>query len=179
VVVGTVPIWLVHRERMSRARRLAYAAFAVGFAALVVIGYLVPLTWTGFRGNTLWDCFLLVLLPLTLVVAGVWPKTSRSLRTPHKAVLALLAVGWIVSLVGGYVWAWSWTGYQGNTLWDWLGLLLLPLVFPTILPALVDWVSGSAGDVVRNAEEHPGGAHEHGDAAVRAHTRPAPLMGHK
>ena len=55
------------------------------------------------------------------------------------------AVGWIVTVIGGYVLRWSWTGYAGNTLWDWLTLLLLPLVFPTILlPALLRWISGNA-----------------------------------
>jgi hypothetical protein len=43
--------------------------------------------------------------------------------------------------------AWTWTGYQGNTLWDWLQLLLLPLVFPTILlPALLKWISGNPAE---------------------------------
>ena len=51
------------------------------------------------------------------------------------------------TLIGGYAWRWTWTGYQGNTLWDWLQLLLLPLVFPTILlPALLKWISGNAAE---------------------------------
>jgi len=171
VVIGTVPIWLLHAERMSLARRRAYGVFALAFAGFVVVGYLVPLNWTGFSGNTLWDWFLLLVLPLTIVVTGVWPKTSRTLRTHHKALLALLGIGWVVSLIGGYVWAWSWTGYQGNTLWDWLQLLLLPLVFPTIvLPTLVSWVSGNAAAVVRDTEHGAGEARQH--VAPRAHARP-------
>jgi hypothetical protein len=32
---------------------------------------------------------------------------------------------------------WSWTGFSGNTLWDWLHLLLLPLLIPAVVaPAL-------------------------------------------
>ena len=72
----------------------------------------------------------------------------------EKGVIASLAVGLIVTLVGGYLLRWSWTGYQGNTLWDWLQLLLLPLVFPTILlPALLGWVSGHADERAREEAE--------------------------
>jgi hypothetical protein len=150
VVIGTVPIWLLHAERMSRSRRRAYGIFVVAFVGFVTAGYVTPLNWTGFRGNTLWNWLLLIVLPVTIVVSGVWSKSGRALRTHHKAGLALLGLGWIVSLVGGYAWTWRWTGYSGNTLWDWLQLLLLPLVFPTILlPATLKWVSGNAAEAVR------------------------------
>jgi hypothetical protein len=152
VVIGTVPIWLLHAARMSRARRRSYGVFVLAFAGFVIVGYLVPLGWTGFRGNTLWNWFLLIVLPLTIVVAGVWPKTGRALRAHHKMAIALLAVGWVLTLFGGYLWSWSWTGYQGNTLWDWLQLLLLPLVFPTILlPAALKWISGNAAQLATDA----------------------------
>lgn len=36
-------------------------------------------------------------------------------------------------MIGDYALRWSETGYPGNTLWDWLQLLLLPLVVPAIL----------------------------------------------
>ncbi len=33
---------------------------------------------------------------------------------------------------------WAWTGFTGNTLWDWLHLLLLPLLLPVVVvPALI------------------------------------------
>jgi hypothetical protein len=152
VVIATVPIWLLHAERMSPARRRAYGVFVVAFAGFVLAGYLIPLSWTGFRGNTLWNWFVLLVLPLTLVVSGAWSKSGRTLRPHHKATLALLTAGWIVTLVGGYVWAWKWTGFEGNTLWDWLQLLLLPLVLPTILlPATLKWISGNAAEVHADA----------------------------
>jgi hypothetical protein len=152
VVIGTIPIWLLHAARMSRARRLTYGVFVVAFAGFVTAGYLIPLDWTGFRGNTLWNWFLLIVLPVTIVVSGVWPKSGRALRRHHKAAIAALVLGWIVSLVGGYAWTWAWTGYQGNTLWDWLQLLLLPLVFPTfLLPAALRWVSGNAAALTESS----------------------------
>ena len=62
----------------------------------------------------------------------------------HKAIIAALAVGWIVTVIGGYALQWQWTGYAGNTVWGWLGIFL-PLVFPTLLlPPLLKWVSGNA-----------------------------------
>jgi hypothetical protein len=36
-------------------------------------------------------------------------------------------------VIGDYAPRWSETGYPGNTLRDWLQLLLLPLVVPAIL----------------------------------------------
>ena len=59
-----------------------------------------------------------------------------------------------MTLIGGYAWRWTWTGHRGNTLWDWLQLLLLPLVFPSILlPALLEWTSGNAAERARQDTE--------------------------
>ena len=55
---------------------------------------------------------------------------------------------------GGYALRWSWTGYPGNTLWDWLQLLLLPLVVPAILlPALLNWITGDAAERAATARQ--------------------------
>jgi hypothetical protein len=43
---------------------------------------------------------------------------------------------------------WKWTGFRGNTLWDWLHLLLLPLLLPMIVvPALTRRASAAMIDV--------------------------------
>ena len=42
-----------------------------------------------------------------------------------------------VVAVGGFGFDWSWTGFPGNTLWDWLELCLVPFV----VPAVVTWLS--------------------------------------
>lgn len=155
VVFGTIPIWIQHADHMSRARQATYGVIVVVFAAFVAAGYLFPLSWTGFPGNTLWDWFELIVLPAALVSVRAWPAAGRSLRLHQKGVIAVLVLAWIVTLIGGYAWRWTWTGYQGNTLWDWLQLLLLPLVFPTILlPAALKWVSGHAAErAEKEAEE--------------------------
>lgn len=100
----------------------------VGLAALLTIvaigGYAFHWTWTGFQGNTLWDWLKLLMLPVVLSSAKLSFKDHRKawLRIAIGASLFLL-----VTAIGGYAFHWTWTGFQGNTLWDWLLLLLLPV----------------------------------------------------
>ena len=146
VAFATIPVWLRNPEYFDRTKRILHAALALGFIAFVVVGYTMPLGWTGFTGNRLWDWLVLLLLPATLVTVTTWSSTSRTIRRRHIIALAVLAAGWLLTVIGGYVWGWTWTGYQGNTLWDWLQLLLLPLVVPTILaPAAADFLSRPRG----------------------------------
>jgi hypothetical protein len=154
VVAGTIPLWIKHGDYISRARRVTYVVVIAAFMGLVAAGYLIPLKWTGFPGNTLWDWFGLILLPVAVASLGVLPSSVRSLRSYHKAGIVFIAAGWTVTIIGGYALRWTWTGYQGNTLWDWLQLLLLPLVVPTILlPTALRWVSGNAAQRAHDARE--------------------------
>jgi hypothetical protein len=154
IVVGTIPLWIQRGRYISRARRVTYGAAIAAFAVFVAAGYLIPLRWTGFDGNTLWNWFGLILLPAAVASLGAWPSACRSLRPSHKGAIALIVAAWAVTVIGGYTLRWTWTGYQGNTLWDWLQLLLLPLVIPTLLlPAVVRWVSGNAAERAREAPE--------------------------
>jgi hypothetical protein len=156
VVVGTIPLWIKHGNYVSQVRRATYLAITAALAVFVALGYVIPMRWTGFPGNTLWNWFELLLLPAAIAIAGVWPSVRRSLRPHHLGILALAAVAWVVTIIGGYALTWDWTGYQGNTLWDWLGLLLLPLVVPVVLlPAVVTWVSGDAAERAEEAREIP------------------------
>ena len=115
----------------------------------MIAGYLIPLNWTGFRGQTLWDWLNLLVLPAavttTMALASMRARRPQArLGLYHKAIIAALAVGWIVTVIGGYALRWQWTGYAGNTVWAWLGVLL-PLLFPTLLlPPLLKSVSGNA-----------------------------------
>ncbi len=154
VVLGTLPLWIQAREHISRTRRLSYAVFIVAWTGFVIAGYLVPLSWTGFRGNTLWDWFGLLLLPVALTSMRLLRSKGHRLRRYQRHIVAAVSVVWIITVIGGYALQWTWTGYAGNTLWDWLQLLLVPLVFPTILiPALIIWVSGDAAGRARQARE--------------------------
>jgi hypothetical protein len=154
VVFGTLPLWIEHAEYISRTRRAIYIVAILAFTGFVIVGYLAPIAWTGFSGNTLWDWFELIVLPVAVISVRAWPTAGRPVRAYHKATVAGLSLAWVVTLVGGYDGNWRWTGYPGNTLWDWLSLLLLPLVFPTIvLPALLKWISGNAEQRAKKAEE--------------------------
>jgi hypothetical protein len=180
VIVGTIPLWIKHGSYVSRARRVTFVSTTVAFAVFVAAGYLIPLHWTGFPGNTLWNWFQLLLLPIAVAALGVWPAGRRSLRPYQKGVLALAALGWAITIIGGYALRWNWTGYQGNTLWDWLGLLLLPLVVPVVLlPATVTWISGDAAQRAEEAREVPEPRSQVSHRAVsRQAVPPRPPAGH-
>ena len=54
-------------------------------------------------------------------------------------------------MIGGYAGGWTWTGYPGTTLWEWVQLLLAPIAITTlVVPELVKLV---AGDVADDAEK--------------------------
>ena len=145
LIVGTVPLWLRHRQYVSRARRRPLLAGGAAFAVFVAAGYLVPLKWTGFPGTTLWNWLGLLLLPVAVASARFMRTMIRSLQRPQRLAIAAVMLAWVLTIVGGYVWNWTWTGYQGNTLWDWLQLLLLPLLVPTVLvTAALNWISDNA-----------------------------------
>ena len=150
VTVGLVPLLLRHREHLGRTHLATGVSVLVGFTILVLAGYLVPWAWTGFTGNTLWDWLSLALLPLVIATSTLWRPP------PHWAArhVVLLTAGASVALVvvlAGYLVPWAWTGFTGNTAWDWIKLLLLPLLLPTlVLPRLLDaaeeWMTPDDGE---------------------------------
>jgi hypothetical protein len=160
--LGTIPLWIQDKDYISRPRRVAYGVVIVAWTGFVIASCLIPLKWTGFPDQTLWTWFDLILVPValtsTMALTNVRVRSSkaRSPRPYQKGLIVALAVGWIVTVIGGYALRWSWTGYAGKDLWDWLTLLLVPLVFPTILlPALLKWVSGNAAQRASEARKAP------------------------
>jgi hypothetical protein len=145
VAVGMVPLLLRHRRRLHRSHKAAVLGILAGFAVLVIAGYTVPWAWTGFTGNTLWDWLNLALLPLVVATSAVWPAPER--WTARHRSLAVAGIGAVLVLViAGYTVPLAWTGFVGNTAWDWIRLLLLPVLLPTlVLPRLVttadEWMS--------------------------------------
>jgi putative effector of murein hydrolase LrgA (UPF0299 family) len=150
VVVGVIPLWIKYRQHIDRIRRISHGAALAVWIALVVVGYVIPLAWTGFTDQTLWNWLSLLLVPVVVAVTATvasmkmpLPALVRSLRPRYQLLIGTLAAGFVVTVVGGYGLGWTWTGYQGNTLWDWLSLLLLPLVVPTaLLPGMLRWIAG-------------------------------------
>jgi hypothetical protein len=176
VVLGTIPLWIRYKEHIGKGRRVIYAVVIVAWTGFVIAGYLIPLKWTGFQDQKLWNWLGLLVLPAAVAVAvTLLDMSARRVKIrlgPYqKVIIAALAAGWIVTVIGGYALQWKWTGYVGKhprTLWDWLALLL-PLVFPIILlPPLVKWVSGNAAGRASAAREAAVAPAATGDAAGRA-----------
>jgi len=112
---------------------LAIAVIVVFLLVSVVGSYAFNWSWTGFQGNHLWDWLKLLLLPVTLAVVSISFKGYERVWT---VVIVAAAIFLLVAAVGGYVFNWSWTGFQGNRLWEWLELLLLPVALAAVKPAL-------------------------------------------
>jgi len=104
---------------------------ALAFLVLSLIGgYGLHWKWTGFQDNgSVWDWLNLFLLPVTLAfVPMAFEYSTRTLLT----IAGCLTVALVVLMIGGYGFGWSWTGFAGNTLWDWLHLLLVPAALPFV-----------------------------------------------
>jgi hypothetical protein len=161
VVLGTIPLWIQSREYIGTGRRIIYGVFIMAFTGFVLAGYLVPISWAGFSDQKLWNWIGLLVLPAALAITAA--LTGRGIRyqgrllRPYESGLVIaLVAGWIVTVIGGYALRWAWTGYLNNTLRDWLEMLLVPLVFPTILlPFLLKWISGNAAKRAAMAREAP------------------------
>jgi hypothetical protein len=145
VTVGLVPLMLRHREHLGRTHQVAVLATLLVFAALVLTGYLVPVRWTGFTGNTLWDWLSLALLPVVIATSTLWRRPPRW-TSRHAALVSTGTLFAVLLVLAGYLIPWAWTGFTGNTAWDWIKLLLLPLllplvVMPRLLRAAEDWMA--------------------------------------
>jgi hypothetical protein len=77
------------------------------------------------------------LLPVTLLLMPWFAELRGDWHRHHTVITAIVLAAFVAVVLGGYLGGWSWTGFTGNTLWDWLHLLLLPLLLPTVIvPAL-------------------------------------------
>jgi hypothetical protein len=130
--LGIAPLLLRHRGRLSRRHRAILAYLLLGFAALVTAGYLVPLAWTGFTGNKLWDWLKLVLLPFAIGTTSLWADPGR-LRRRHLLVGGALLALFALLVAAGYLMPWDWTGFSGNTVWNWIDLLFGPVLVATVV----------------------------------------------
>ena len=140
IVLATLPIWYRTRQRWMMEWRVVFALAGIAFAVLVIGGYALNWEWTGFKGNTLWDWLELLALPIVVAALPLWFATNRRFESRWRAVGIAGLVIFVVVVAGGYALNWGWTGFQGNTLWDWLRLLLVPF----LLPATLAWFSARA-----------------------------------
>jgi uncharacterized membrane protein len=138
LAVAVLPIWLAREARLDPVIKRVAIGCGLVFAVIVVAGYLVPWAWTGFVGNSLWDWLNLVALPLAVALTPLAIEIRRVWTGRHTSVALIAAAVFGLLVLGGYLGHWTWTGFTGNTLWDWLHLLLLPVLIPVVVvPALV------------------------------------------
>ena len=119
----------------------------LALAVLLLGSYGGGWSWTGFRANgTLWDWLHLLLLPLAVGTLPLWYGVFEKRRHWWARWwpwgLIGLSVALLVVAVGGYAFSWTWTGFKGNTVWDWLQLILVPV----ILPLVMFWVTHRASE---------------------------------
>ena len=141
IAFAALPTVLREHTAMRMGRKLIMLGVVVAFVAFVIVSYVVPLDWTGFTGNTLWDWLSLLLLPIAIISVR-FLRAERTITWAHYASAAVLLAGFAVLIVLGYVAPWDWTGFTGNTFLDWLQLLILPILFPTVIvPAAAAWLT--------------------------------------
>jgi hypothetical protein len=137
VAFGLLPVLLSQGRRLRRAHRWGGLVALVVFAATVVAGYAIPWGWTGFTGNKLWDWLELLALPLAVTIVPVMDQIRLSWGHRESVAATVVLAVFVGIVIGGYIGNWGWTGFRGNTLWNWMQLLFLPLLLPTIvLPRL-------------------------------------------
>jgi uncharacterized membrane protein len=137
LAVAVLPIWLSRRTRVPASYKSMSALALAVFVVVVIAGYAVPWAWTGFTGNKLWDWLNLLALPLAVALLPLYGELRSSWGRRHSAAAAAGLVVFLAIVLGGYLGHWGWTGFTGNTLWDWLHLLLVPLLLPAVVVPLV------------------------------------------
>ena len=175
IAVAVLPLWLSRRTRVGTPHKAIGLSLFVAFAVLVVAGYTIPWGWTGFTGNKLWDWLELLVLPLTVAFIPLVLELRGNWAARHSFVAVTLLVAFMVVVLGGYLGDWAWTGFRGNTLWNWLHLWLLPLLIPLLI---IVWLRPLAmsGVVTLDDDQQPesraaGGAAK--TAPVRPRSEPA------
>jgi hypothetical protein len=136
-VLTLLPLWYRTRRSLRVEWRGAAVALAVASAVLIAGGYTYDWRFTGFPGKTLWDWLDLLVLPFSLSLLPISLESSWSRFRETRLALTALGIALGLLVIAGYSLDWRWTGFQGNTFWDWLHLLLVPF----LLPASVTWLS--------------------------------------
>lgn len=123
------------------------APIALALLLVLIGGYVLHWSWTGYlvvenhhpTPRPLWDWLTLALQPLMLAFVPVLLKLRHGRHEGWQAVGAVALVVFGVLVLGGYLLRWHWTGFADNTLWDWLGLFLMPFLLPLVFVFLADW----------------------------------------
>ncbi len=68
----------------------------------------------GFGPQRRWDWLHLLLFAVVLVLLPEWIRKGQPLRGWARAAAVLGVVGFVIVVVGGYRWGWSWTGFRAT-----------------------------------------------------------------
>jgi hypothetical protein len=131
VVLSLLPV-LSRRRTAGQGERwlIGLGVLGLSVAVLVVVGYVAPWSWTGFSGKTLWDWLELLLLPVSVALLPYVLESGGALRVRWVTGFGSFLVTFGLLSVPGYVVPWRWTGVTGNTLWDWIELIVVPFALP-------------------------------------------------
>ena len=126
----------------GRRRRAAWLAIPLMVLLITVVGgYAGHWEWTGFQHKTLWDWLNIVMIPVTLAVLPLWLSSRHRDHAVWRLVFAFLVAAFVTVLIGGYVGHWAWTGFTGNTFFDWIKLLLVPFALPLVVLTVLSEVA--------------------------------------
>lgn len=119
-----------------------FGILLVSFVLFVIVANHLNWEWTGFTGDKLWDWMKYLIVPITLAIAPILGvslrRSKRSQRIWRRwkiiwiAFFVILLLAFAILIMGGYLWDWEWTGFSGNTLWDWISLLFLPVTLMVV-----------------------------------------------
>lgn len=127
LALAALPIWFNAHHHWDTRWTLALVVGTLVLAALLVGTNLFNWGWTGFGDHqTVWDWLNLLLLPLGLAILPVWFGGKWGSAQTISVTLAVLLLA--VLIAGTYLLDWAtWTGFKGQTFWDWFSLLIRPV----------------------------------------------------
>ena len=77
----------------------------MAWTGFVIAGYLIPLNWTGFRGQTLWDWFELLVLPaavtITMTLTSMRGRGSKACLRPYQNAIIAALLRWVSGNTAG------------------------------------------------------------------------------
>ena len=166
LVLMLLPLWVSTHRRWRREWLMALVAVGAAFLVIVYGGYELGWGWTGFSGNHLWDWLELLVLPFAVALLPVWLAARGHLASRHLAGVGAAVLVFAVVVVCGYAVPWAWTGFRGNTLWDWIELFIVPFAIPVAVTAVGALSNRTAAD--DRARSEPSAAATGEAAATRA-----------
>jgi hypothetical protein len=120
-------------EPLSPLIKWVLPGAVVALTIALLGGYEFHWSWTGVKpSDQLWDLLHVIVLPVVLATLPIWYRTRQRWMMEWHVVFSVVGLAFVVLVVGGYAFNWGWTGFKGNTLWDWLELLALPVVVASL-----------------------------------------------